>query len=161
MSSYLPMRSATTLLSLRCLAYDSRMSQASLTRSVRFRAAHHYRRTDWSDAENRRVFGENVNPHEHDYTLAVTVRGHVDEQTGFLVDLGELDRAIESVVAPLRGGNLVQRIAEANDGRLQPSTESLARWFFSQLGPRIPRPARLLRVRVAESDDLAAEFPAE
>ena len=143
------------------MAYHSRMSQASLTRSVRFRAAHHYWRADWTEAENKRVFGENVQTHEHDYTLAVTVRGHLDEESGFLVDLGELDRAIEAIVAPLRGGDLAESIAEVREGRLSPSTESLARWFFGQLSPRIPRPARLLRVRVAESDDLAAEFPAE
>jgi 6-pyruvoyltetrahydropterin/6-carboxytetrahydropterin synthase len=137
------------------------MSQASLTRSIRFRAAHHYWREDWTEEENERAFGENVNPHEHEYTLAVTVRGHIDEETGFMVDLGDLDRAIEAVVAPLRGGNLAETIAAAREGRLRPSTESLARWFFGQLGPRIPRPARLLRVRVAESEDLAAEFPAE
>jgi 6-pyruvoyltetrahydropterin/6-carboxytetrahydropterin synthase len=133
---------------------------ASLTRSVRFRAAHHYWQPAWSDAENRRVFGTNVEPHEHEYRVDVTVRGDVDPATGFLVDLAALDLAIEEVVGPLRGRSLVDAIPEAADGRLLPSTESLARWFFHQLEGRLPGPARLQTVRVAESDTLAAEFPA-
>jgi 6-pyruvoyltetrahydropterin/6-carboxytetrahydropterin synthase len=136
------------------------VAPATLTRAVRFRAAHHYRQLAWSEAENRRVFGTNVEPHEHDYTLEVTVRGEVDAATGFLVDLAVLDAAIEDVVGPLRGRDLVEAIPEAAEGRLLPSTESLALWFFGQLERRLPGPARLHRIRVAESDRLAAEFPA-
>jgi len=33
-------------------------------------------------------------------------------------------------------------------------------WFFGQLESRLRGPARLQRIRVAESDALAAEFPA-
>jgi 6-pyruvoyltetrahydropterin/6-carboxytetrahydropterin synthase len=136
------------------------MAAASLIRSVRFRATHHYWRRDWSDAENRRVFGVNVEPHEHEYLLQVTVSGEIDDGTGFLVDLAMLDRAIEEVLGPLRGNNLAEAIPEAAGGPLLPSTESLARWFFHELGTRIPPPGRLQRIRVAESDVLAAEFPA-
>jgi 6-pyruvoyltetrahydropterin/6-carboxytetrahydropterin synthase len=136
------------------------MPGASLTRSLRFRAAHHYRRSDWTEAENRRVFGANVEAHEHDWTLAVTVRGEVNPATGFLVDLEALDLAIEEVVGPLRGQNLTDAIPDAREGTLLPSTESLAAWFFRQLEPRIPAPAHLQRIRVAESDALAADFPA-
>jgi 6-pyruvoyltetrahydropterin/6-carboxytetrahydropterin synthase len=129
-----------------------------LTRSVRFRAAHHYHRRDWTEAENGRVFGATANPHEHEYRLDVTVGGELDPAVGFVVDLTGLDRAIEEVVGPLRGGDLTRLIPEARAGRLQTSTEGLAAWFFGQLEPRIPPPARLERIRVAESDDLAAEF---
>jgi 6-pyruvoyltetrahydropterin/6-carboxytetrahydropterin synthase len=134
------------------------MPRASLTRSVRFRAVHHYHRSDWTDAENRRAFGTTADPHEHEYRLEVTVGGELDPQVGFVVDLAGLDREIEEVVGPLRGGDLNGLIPEARAGRLQTSTEGLAAWFFGQLEPRISAPARLERIRVAESDDLAAEF---
>ena len=136
------------------------MAQASLTRSVRFRAAHHYRRPDWTAEQNRRAYGRSVEPHEHEYTLDVTVQGDLDPGAGFLVDLDALDRVIEEVVEPLRGRNLVDAIDEARQGRLLPSTEGLARWFFIRLETKIPGAAVLRRIRVAESDALAAEFPA-
>jgi 6-pyruvoyltetrahydropterin/6-carboxytetrahydropterin synthase len=137
------------------------MPRASLTRSVRFRATHQYQRRDWTAAENRSRFGETSDPHEHEYRLDVTVWGQPDPATGFLVDLAGLDQAIEDVVAPLRGRNLTDAISEAREGRLLTSTEGLAAWFFAQLEGRIPRPALLERVRVAESDELAAEFGAD
>jgi 6-pyruvoyltetrahydropterin/6-carboxytetrahydropterin synthase len=101
-----------------------------------------------------------VEPHEHEYTLDVTVQGDLDPGAGLLVDLDALDRVIEEVVEPLRGRNLVDAIDEARQGRLLPSTEGLARWFFIRLETKIPGAAVLRRIRVAESDALAAEFPA-
>lgn len=133
------------------------MSVVSLTRSLRFRAAHHYGRMEWSAAENRRAFGENVTPHEHDYGIEVTVSGLVDPHTGFLVDLIALDGALEAVIGPLRGRNLAEVVPEVRDG-MMPSTENLARWFFERLEPSVPPPAQLMRVRLSESDTLWAEF---
>lgn len=134
------------------------MARASLIRTVRFRAAHHYRRREWTEEENRRVFGSSVEPHEHEYALEVTVTGDVDPSTGFLVDLPSLDDVLEQAVGPLRGRDLVEAIPEAREGRMLTSTENLAGWFFGRLRDRIPGSARLERVRVAESAGLAAEF---
>ena len=58
----------------------------------------------------------------------------------------------------LDGADLNQAIPEMSSGRLQPSTEVLARWAWEQIADRIPDPARLIRVRVAESAGLAAEY---
>jgi len=134
------------------------MTGTSLIRSLRFPASHHYWRSDWSEDENRRKFGANVEPHEHEYTLEVTLYGKVDPFTGFLTDLGALDRALEDVVGPLRGRSLVDTIPEVRSGALLPSTENLARWFFERLDGAIPPPARLGRVRVWESPTLGAGY---
>ena len=66
----------------------------SLTRRVTFGAAHRYWRADWSDDENRRVFGSWATPkfHGHEYVCDVTITGEVDRVSGMLVDLGLLDR---------------------------------------------------------------------
>lgn len=103
-------------------------------------------------------FGDSMTPHGHNYSVEVTVRGEVDPETGFVVDLPALDRMLqEEVVGPLDQRDLNQAIAEVREGRMTPSTEALALWFWSRLRDRIPAPARLLRVRVSESDTLAAE----
>ena len=42
-------------------------------------------------------------------------------------------------------------------GHLQPSTEALASWAWERLAEQIPEPAYFIRVRVVESERLAAE----
>jgi len=134
------------------------MGEATLVRTVRFQARHRYRHRDWTEAENREAFGTNVDVHAHDYTVVVTVRGAMDRRTGFVVDLGELDELLRDVVRPLDGQDLHDAIPEAREGAMMPSTESLAAWFWDRLAERIPGGARLVRVRVQESDALAAEY---
>jgi 6-pyruvoyltetrahydropterin/6-carboxytetrahydropterin synthase len=134
------------------------MGEAAFIRTVRFRARHRYWRREWTDDENHRVFGEGVESHEHGYSLRVTLRGPIDGQTGFLVDLSALDALLEEVTRPLDGGDLDVVIPEARDGEMMPTTECLARWFWQRLASRIPGTASLVRVRVDESDTLSAEY---
>ena len=133
--------------------------RAELERSVTFRASHRYRRPERPEAEDRAAFGDLVDAHPHDYRLTVRVAGPMAPRTGFVTDLPALDRALETVVAPLRNADLNARVFP--DGEDLPSCENLARWFHRELEDRIPPPATLLWVRLAESDDLAARFPAE
>lgn len=129
------------------------MSEVVLERTVRFSASHQYRRSEWSAARNREAFGPVADPHVHDYTVTVAVRGEMDSH-GFVVNLAALDAALAGVVDPLDQGDLNRQVF--TDGRVQPSTEALARWFWVQMEDLIPPPARLVRVRVAESAELAA-----
>lgn len=133
---------------------------ASLIREVRFTARHHYGWPSLTEEENRRRFGPQVTPHEHEWRVRVEVLGPPDPATGFVVDLTVLDRALDRVVGPWAGADLNESIAEVRDGRLQPSTESLARWIHDQLSGEIPPPARLGAVEVWESEDLGGRFPA-
>lgn len=133
------------------------MPRPRLIRTVSFRATHRYWRDDWTEERNREAFGEQVVSHGHDYRLQITVGGDVDPETGFLVDLGDLDRVLAEVVAPLEGRELNEVVPEIREGRMQPSTEELALWFWRRLEGKIPGRARLERVRLHESDGLAAE----
>ncbi len=129
------------------------MSEVVLERTVRFSASHRYRRSEWSAERNRQAFGPVADPHVHDYAVTVSVRGEMDAY-GFVVDLDALDAALAGVVDPLDQGDLNRQVF--TDGRVQPSTEALARWLWVQMEDRIPPPARLVRVRVAESAGPAA-----
>lgn len=138
------------------------MSEASLTRTVRFSAGHRYWRPGWSEERNRRTFGSSANPHGHNYVLEVTVRGEVDPQTGFCVDLSVLDEVLDTeVVERLDQQDLTDVLPGFGDGGRIPTTEELARWFFHRLENRIPGAARLERIRLRESDALAAEYGPE
>ena len=140
------------------------MPAASLTRRVRFAAAHRYRRPDWSDARNADVFGACANPsfHGHSYVCDVTVRGEIDPETGFAVDLGVLDRVLaHEVTARFDHRNINTDVAEFADGKLVPTGENLARFIFERMQAGLGSRATVVRVRVAEDDSLGAAYPAE
>ncbi len=136
------------------------MNEARLIRRTSFRASHHYELSGSGKEESRAVFGAQAEPHTHDWTVEVRVCGPLDSDTGFVTDLDALDAALSSLVGAWTDGDLNRLIPEAASGRLNPSTESLARWLFERLSASIAPPARLERVAVFESDDLGAEYPA-
>jgi 6-pyruvoyltetrahydropterin/6-carboxytetrahydropterin synthase len=133
------------------------MPRTTLLRTRSFRAEHRYWRSDWSEDRNREVFGEQALSHAHDWKVEVAVDGAVDRETGFLVDLGALDALLHEVMGALDGEDLNEAIPEVREGEILPSTEELAGWFWRRLEGRIPGGARLRRVRVSESPDLASE----
>src|SRR3954454_10959158 len=99
-----------------------------LERRYRFSASHLYRRPDWSEEENRRRFGKcaNLPGHGHNYRLWVGVRGEIDPLTGFVVDLGALDKAVnEGVIERLDHQHLNSALPEFAAGGEIPSSESL------------------------------------
>lgn len=136
---------------------QSPLRRTSLVRVYSFAARHHYGRKDRSDAWNRERFGAQAEPHEHRYRLEIAVGGRADPDTGFVVDLNALDEAVVPVVEGLEGSDLNRAVPEVRAGRMQPSTEALANWFWERIEGRLPKGVQLRRVRVWESDRLGAE----
>jgi 6-pyruvoyltetrahydropterin/6-carboxytetrahydropterin synthase len=137
------------------------MSYAELTRRVTFAAAHRYRRPDWSDARNEAVFGQCARPsfHGHSYSCDVTVRGPIDDVTGFVVDLGELDRVLAREVRDrFDHRNINLDVPEFADGCLVPTGENLARFVFERVQQRLGDAATVTRVIVAEDDTLSSTY---
>lgn len=140
------------------------MPSASLTRRISFSAAHRYSRPDWSDEENARVFGACAWPnyHGHSYVCDITVAGPIDEITGFVVDLGVLDRILDDQVRTrFDHRNINLDVPEFADGKLVPTGENLARFIFDRLERELPPPARVLRVTIGEDDSLSATYSGE
>ena len=95
-----------------------------LERRYRFSASHLYRRPEWSEDENRSRFGKcaNLPGHGHNYRLWLTVEGEPDVRTGFIVDLGDIDRLVEdTVLSRLDHQHLNAAIAEFASGAKIPS----------------------------------------
>ena len=81
----------------------------TLTRRERFNSAHKLYNENWSDQKNKEVFGKcaNANWHGHNYDLFVTVKGEINKETGFIIDLKWLsDLLKEKVVEVLDHKNL-------------------------------------------------------
>lgn len=140
------------------------MPTASLTRRVLFAAAHRYRRPEWSDERNSEVFGSCAHPnfHGHSYVCDVTVSGPIDSTTGFVVDLGALDRILSAEVRDrFDHRNINLDVPEFADGRLVPSGENLARYIFDRVDAALRAlggPASVASVSVAEDSTLSATY---
>jgi 6-pyruvoyltetrahydropterin/6-carboxytetrahydropterin synthase len=132
-----------------------------LTRKAEFSASHYYHNPKFTPEENKRIFGKcsNLNGHGHNYVLEVTVKGSVDEKTGFVVDLKELKQILEmEVVAAMDHRHLNKEVPEF--ATLIPTVENIATVIWKRLAPKL-KVAKLHRVRVYESDDLFADVLGE
>jgi 6-pyruvoyltetrahydropterin/6-carboxytetrahydropterin synthase len=99
----------------------------SVTRLYRFSASHRLHSPLLSESENARTFGKCNNPygHGHDYVLSVTVAGDVDERTGLLIKVSDLDRLVhEKVLNLLSHRNINEDVPQFAD--LIPTTENVA-----------------------------------
>jgi 6-pyruvoyltetrahydropterin/6-carboxytetrahydropterin synthase len=133
----------------------------TLTRRIRFAAAHRYRVPAWSEERNVETFGLCARPsyHGHGYVCDVTVTGAVDPVTGMIVDLGLLDALLEREVrARLDHRNINLDVPEFADGGLIPTGENLARWIHDRVEAALPAGVTLVEVRVAEDDTLWATY---
>lgn len=128
--------------------------RVTLTRRVRFSAAHRYYREDWDEQRNRAVFGDNVKLHGHNYILEAAVEGTIDATTGMACDITSLDAALGEIASQLGYRDL--SVADELDGAV-PTTENLAAYVWSRLSGRTGD-ARLVRVRLFESPELYVEI---
>ena len=132
-----------------------------LTRRVSFAAAHRYRIAEWSDERNAAVFGACARPnyHGHSYVCDVTVTGPLDPTTGFIVDLGLLDRVLQTEVRErFDHSNINLDVPEFADGGLMPTGEELARFICDRVQGALGARSRVVRVIVAEDATLSATY---
>jgi len=136
------------------------MSIAFITRKERFNAAHRLFRPEYSDKQNLEVFGKCSNPnwHGHNYILHVTVKGEVNEETGFVANLKELSRIInEKVILPLDHRNINLEVPFMKEKLA--STENLAISIWQELEGIIEGLGITLHcIRIEETENNMAEY---
>ena len=132
-----------------------------LTRKCEFSASHYYHNPQWSDEENRRIFGKcaNLHGHGHNYTLEVTVKGDIDPVTGFVVDLKELKEILNrEVVEAMDHRHLNKEVSEF--ASTIPTSENIAIAIWQRLEQKL-KVAKLHRVRLYELPDLFVDYYGE
>ena len=123
-----------------------------LTTRHRFSAAHRLDTPALSREENRRLYGKCNNPfgHGHDYTVDVTVEGPL-RPDGQVANREALDALVRSaVIARLDHKNLNSDLPEF--AAAVPTTENLATVIRQSLERQWTLAARLVRVRISETD---------
>lgn len=130
-----------------------------LTRVEHFNAAHKLYNPRWSREQNEAVFGKcaNENWHGHNYELYVTVKGEVDPDTGFLVDVKHLSQLIgEHVIEVVDHKNLNLDVPFL-EGQMC-STENLAKGIWEQLSPYMPKGVHLHCIKLYETPRIFVEY---
>jgi 6-pyruvoyltetrahydropterin/6-carboxytetrahydropterin synthase len=129
----------------------------SLTRRYKFAASHRLHNPELSEQENRALYGKCNSPygHGHNYLVEVTVTGPVDDETGMITNLGELDPFVQrEVVDAFDYRYLNEEVPQFQT--VVPTTENLCREIFRRL--KKYRAARLERVRIEETGKNSFEY---
>ncbi|MEY5069327.1 MAG: hypothetical protein RLZ47_1189 [Bacteroidota bacterium] len=131
-----------------------------ITRRERFNAAHKLFREDWSADKNKETFGKCANPnwHGHNYELFVTIKGEINPETGFVIDLKELKSIIlEEVIDKLDHKNINLDVDFMKDKLA--STEVLAVAIWDQLyQPIAKHGAQLHAIKLYETENNFVEY---
>lgn len=126
-----------------------------ITRRATFAAAHILCRPDWSDEKNREVFGACVTDHGHNYVIEVTVGGALDPETGMVANLRHIDAVLRRLFVDAVDHRHLNRDVEFLRD-VNPTAENIALAAFRRLEAQL-LPARLLKVRIVESENNSAE----
>lgn len=131
-----------------------------ITRRERFNAAHRLFRSDFSDDQNQEVFGKCSNPnwHGHNYELFVTVKGEVNPETGFLINLKALSKLIrERIIEKIDHKNINVEVPFMK-GKFA-STEVLAMAIWDELAQEVMKHgANLHCIKLYESENNFVEY---
>jgi 6-pyruvoyltetrahydropterin/6-carboxytetrahydropterin synthase len=131
-----------------------------ITRRERFNAAHRLFRPEWSDEKNLEVFGKCSNPnwHGHNYTLFVTVKGELNPETGFVMNLKDLSNLIKTSVIDKIDHKNINLEVDFMKNKLV-STENLAIGIWEELERGITKlGAELHCVKVIETENNYVEY---
>ncbi len=127
-------------------------AKAYFGRRYMLSASHRLHVESLSDEENRAVYGKCNNPHGHghNYIIEVLARGPIDPGTGMVVNLVDLDLAVETkVIDRFDHTNLNNDPMFANR---VPTTENLCRAVYELLADALPA-VELEHVRVEETEN--------
>jgi 6-pyruvoyltetrahydropterin/6-carboxytetrahydropterin synthase len=132
--------------------------QVVVTRRLHFSAAHRVHNPALPDAENQRLYGKCNNPnwHGHNYILDVSVRGPLDERTGYVMDLSRVKEIVQRcVIDKVDHRNLNLEVDFLRD--TIPTTENIVVAFWRELAPAL-HPARLTRLVLWETVNNYVEY---
>ena len=134
------------------------MTRVTVTRRLRFNAAHRVFNPAFSDEKNEATFGKCNNPnwHGHNYTLDVSVEGPIDEETGYVMDLSKLKDLVGREVVNLVDHKNFNLDVPFMRGRI-PTSENIIVAFWEILEPAIA-PARLVRLVLWETENNYVEY---
>jgi 6-pyruvoyltetrahydropterin/6-carboxytetrahydropterin synthase len=134
--------------------------RASVVRKSHFNAAHRLHNPRWSDEKNKEVFGlcNNFHYHGHNYDLEVKLTGEIDENTGYVYDMGKLAELIKIEIEDRFDHKNLNLDCEEFFETI-PSTENFAVIIYNILRSKIAENFAI-QIRLWETPRNYVEFPA-
>jgi 6-pyruvoyltetrahydropterin/6-carboxytetrahydropterin synthase len=130
-----------------------------ITRKEHFNAAHRLWNPRWSEEKNKEIFGKCSNIHGHNWELLVTVRGEVDDDTGFVMNLKDLSKIMKTEITDKVDHKYLNEDVEFLKGKMA-STEVFAIEIWKILYPIIQNEynATLHSVKLVETPNHFVEY---
>ena len=128
-----------------------------ITKQFKFCAAHKYWNDNWTESKNIEIFEDDVRVHGHNYELDITLSGHIDDESGFAVNISKLKHVVNKYVIDVLDHTEIQKDIEWFSGK-QPSTENLVLFIWEQIVNRIPDDAKLYKIKLRETPTIYTEY---
>jgi|TARA_B110000259_G_scaffold133591_1_gene150656 6-pyruvoyltetrahydropterin/6-carboxytetrahydropterin synthase len=136
------------------------MKEVTIIRRERFSSAHKLWNPKWSEEKNNSTFGGCSNPnwHGHNYELIVKVKGEIDPETGFVMNLKDLSKILKSkVIDKLDHKNLNLDVDFLKDKNT--TTEVVAVSIWEEIEKDIEKKgAKLVSVKINETENNSVEY---
>lgn len=132
--------------------------KVTVSRKAHFNAAHRLYNPDWSFEKNDEVFGKCNNPnyHGHNYQLTVSVKGTIDPETGYVIDIKVLKALIKEHVEDVFDHRNLNLDTEEFKN-LNPTAENIAVVIWNKLRPHLKNELEL-KVLLHETERNFVEF---
>ena len=128
-----------------------------ITRRERFSSAHKLENTEFSDKNNQNVFGKCFNIHGHNYELFVTVKGSINKQSGFVIDLKDLKTVIRSKIISKLDHKYLNEVSFMTNKIT--STENLCISIWEELNQPIRNlGGQLYKIKITETENNYFEY---
>ena len=127
-----------------------------LTKTFHFCAAHQYGHEDWSEQKNIDMFGSDAQIHGHNYTLEVTVKGEINPDTGFIVDLAHLKEIVNTNIIKKLDHSQIEKDIPWFKNK-QPSSENLVVFIWEVIAHDL-KGVKLHRIRLQETPTITTDY---
>ena len=126
---------------------------AYISRTESFSSCHRLHSKQYSEDENKKIYGKcnNPNGHGHNYKVDVILKGPIDPTSGMVINISDLKIYMQkAIMDPLDHKNLDLDVPYFQD--IVSTTENVAVFIWENLKKVLPQPNMLYEVKVHETD---------
>ena len=127
-----------------------------ITKQYNFCAAHKYWNDEWDEAKNIDIFSDDIKLHGLNYDLYVTIKGPTSSDSGFIINLKDLNNIVNYKIISKLDHTLIQDNPWFKNQ--QPSTENLVVYIWCQIVHEIKSPAKLHCIKLRETGTIFTEY---